>query len=139
MNYNLKSNTVKYTTFDLDFQLKFVMMLVVTYKEKKLQRLIQGKDKITHLWKSFILQGQLKYLFLELLISIMPRSQPLWNLTEILKWLLNSDTTKEHVICSENYKIHTHKHNMGEEGGPSLGNLLFTLLCSYYYITLIQL
>ena len=83
MNYNLKSNTVKYTTFDLDFQLKFVMMLVVTYKEKKLQRLIQGKDKITHLWKRFILQGLLKYLFLELL-SIIPRSQPSGSLTEIL-------------------------------------------------------
>ena len=83
MNYNLKSNTVKYTPFDLDFQLKFVMMLVVTYTEKKLQRLIQGKAKITHLWKSFILQGLLKYLFLELL-SIIPRSQPSGSLTEIL-------------------------------------------------------
>lgn len=41
MNYNLNSNTDKYTPFDLDFQLKFVMMLVVTYREKKtLQRLI---------------------------------------------------------------------------------------------------
>ena len=139
MNYSLNSNTDKFTPFDLDFQLKFVLMLVVTYKEKKLQRLIYGKGKITHLWKSFILQGQLKYLFLELLIYIIPRSQPLWSLTEILKWLLNSDTAKEHVICSENYKIHTHKHNMGEEGGPSLHNLLFTLLYFYYYITLIQL
>lgn len=35
MNYNLNSNTDKYTPFDLDFQLKFVMMLVVTYREKK--------------------------------------------------------------------------------------------------------
>ena len=34
MNYD-NSNTGKYTPFDLDFQLKFVMMLVVTYKEKK--------------------------------------------------------------------------------------------------------
>ena len=34
MNYD-NSNTDKYTPFDLDFQLKFVMMVVVTYKEKK--------------------------------------------------------------------------------------------------------
>lgn len=34
MNYNLNSNTDKYTPFDLDFQLKFVMMLV-TYRGKK--------------------------------------------------------------------------------------------------------
>ena len=100
--------------------------------------------------KVLYFKGQLKYLFLELLISIIPRSQPLGSLTEILKWLLNSDTAKEHVIYSENYKIHTQKHNMGEEGGPSLCNLLFTLLyltttlhstlhyftLHYYYITL---
>ena len=38
MNYNLKSKTVKYTPFDLDFQLKFVMMLVVTYKGKNITK-----------------------------------------------------------------------------------------------------
>ena len=43
MNYNLNSNTDKYTPFDLDFWLKFVMMLVVTYKEKNITK--------TYIWK----------------------------------------------------------------------------------------
>ena len=42
MNYN-NSNVDKYTPLDLDFQLKFVMMLVVTYKEKKHYKDLKGK------------------------------------------------------------------------------------------------
>ena len=86
MNYNLNSNTDKYTPFDLDFQLKFVMMLVVTYREKKniTKTYIRKRQDYSPLEK-FYTSRAAKYLFLELLTSIIPRSQPLGSLTEILK------------------------------------------------------